>query len=303
MGRIISSQIFRKGGISQNTKYKRPSQYHQIHTNILTQKRQTIIDKTISLFPEPVIPVPPIINKPNITLREELLDDIKTGAIGTIPLKTFSLTILVCVHSRTFFYDDLLLQALESLEQQTYKDFNIVIALDECWDKTAHKIISKHLTIPYTLKSKNKKEGLAIAKNFGIADINTELVGFLDADDLYTPRKIEKQIEYLKENPQIDFLGTYAFERILSQRKIKDHHIPMVYINHEDIIKRLPYENVLIHGSMIIKREVLRKLNGYRNVKGQEDYELWKRAVNSGYRFHQLPERLYIWTKDTSIPR
>jgi len=240
---------------------------------------------------------------PIINLREALLDDIKTGIIGSIPLKDYSLTILVCVHSRTFFYDDLLLQALDSLEQQTYKKFKVIIALDECWDNTFLKIRSKNFSFEYNIKTKNKKEGLAVVKNFGIKDIDTELVGFLDADDLYTPRKIEKQIDFLREHPNIDFLGTYAFERILWQKVIKDHHIPMIYNDHEEIIKRLPYENILIHGSMIIKREVLKRLNGYRNVRGQEDYDLWKRAMTHGFRFHQLPERLYIWTRDTSVPR
>jgi glycosyltransferase involved in cell wall biosynthesis len=266
---MIIQRIERRGGLISQQRYKR---------NIVQQ----IHDKD---------------------LREILLNDIKTGEIGSIPLNTYSLTILVCVHSRTYFYDNLLIQALDSLEQQTYKNFNIVIALDECWDMTIEKIKSKKLSIPYVVKSKPRKEGLALAKNFGISEIDTELIGFLDADDLYTPRKLEKQIAYLKQNPNIDFLGTYAFERILSQNKIKDHHIPMVYNEHEEIIKRLPEENILIHGSMIIKREVLKRLNGYRNVKGQEDYDLWKRAMNYGYRFHQYPERLYIWTRDTSVPR
>jgi len=54
---------------------------------------------------------------------------------------------------------------------------------------------------------------------------------------------------------------------------------------------------------MMIKKKVLDNLNGYNNIKGMEDWDLWKRAINEGYLFKQLPERLYVYTLNTSVDR
>ena len=51
-----------------------------------------------------------------------------------------TLTVLVCVHSKNEFYDNLLIESLKSLEKQTYKDFKTVIVLDECWGNTENRI-------------------------------------------------------------------------------------------------------------------------------------------------------------------
>lgn len=50
-----------------------------------------------------------------------------------------SLTVLICVHSINDFYDNLLIESLKSLESQTYQNFQTLIVLDECWDKTEKK--------------------------------------------------------------------------------------------------------------------------------------------------------------------
>jgi hypothetical protein len=53
----------------------------------------------------------------------------------------------------------------------------------------------------------------------------------------------------------------------------------------------------------MIKKKVLDDLNGYKNIKGVEDWDLWKRAINNGYIIKQLSERLYIYTLNTSVAR
>ena len=73
--------------------------------------------------------------------------------------------------------------------------------------------------------------------------------------------------------------------------------------NHEEISKNIYQENFLTHGSMMIKKTCLDKLGGYRDIKGTEDWDLWKRAIEMGFKFHQLQERLYIYRIGTSTIR
>ena len=54
---------------------------------------------------------------------------------------------------------------------------------------------------------------------------------------------------------------------------------------------------------MMIKMKCLKELNFYRDVRGMEDWDLWKRACDNNYKFYQLQERLYIYRLNTSTIR
>lgn len=217
---------------------------------------------------------------------------------------THSLTVLICVHSKNDFHDLLLLKSLKSLGNQTFKDFKTIIVLDECWDKTNKMILSSNYDLNLTILTKNKKEGLSYAKNFGIRHIDTEWIGFLDADDLYLPTKLEQQVNYI-ENNEVDFLGTHCWN---INGNDDDNLFPSCFnnfhnITHSDISNKIFTENILTHGSMLIKKNSIIDLGGYQNIRGMEDWDLWKRAINKGYKFHQLPERLYVYRLNTSVTR
>lgn len=214
-----------------------------------------------------------------------------------------TLSILICVHSTDNLHDKLLIDSLVSLNRQTYKQFDVFIVFDECWNSTNNLVEDKDYFFKIHRLFHAKKQGLSEAKNFGLKYIDSDWVGFLDADDLYIETKLEKQISYIKNN-EVDFLGTQALNRNLITNKITDSCFMLgQYETHEQISKYIKYENFLTHGSMLIKKECLDKLGGYKNVKGSEDWDLWKRAIDYGYKFHQIQERLYIWTYNTSVSR
>ena len=130
------------------------------------------------------------------------------------------ITVLVCVHSTNEMNDKFLSDALLSLRSQTYKDFKTIIVLDECWDKTKRMLESIRFDEDnFLILERDKKEGLAYAKNYGLSFVDTEYVAFLDADDLYEPTKLEKQVEFIKHN-DVDFLGTHHLDITISNRKI-----------------------------------------------------------------------------------
>jgi len=213
-----------------------------------------------------------------------------------------TLTVLICVHSINDFYDNLLIESLKSLESQTYQNFQTLIVLDECWDKTEKKIIDNFL-LPYSIIKKTKKTGLSSAKNYGLLHIHTDLVAFLDADDLYLPTKLEKQIKFFKEN-NVDFLGTHALNITNDSSHTFDSCFNNnEFLNHESISKVINNQNVLVHGSMMIKKKCLDVLSGYNDVLGMEDWDLWKRAITKGFTFGQLSDRLYVYRINTSVKR
>ena len=218
-----------------------------------------------------------------------------------------TLTILICVHSTSNFNDELLNKAIQSLVNQTYKNFKTVIVLDQCWDKTKEMISSSNYDLDLTILTKEKKQGLSYAKNYGLYHINTEWVGFLDADDLYVPNKLEEQVKYI-ENNNVDFLGTKSWyingnnEDVLYTNWYLDYTETPIYETHDEIKSEIFNSNVLTHGSMLVRKECINKLNGYQDVRGMEDWDLWKRGISSNFIFHQLQDKLYIYRRGTSVP-
>ena len=213
-----------------------------------------------------------------------------------------TLTVLICVHSRSFFHDNFLIKAINSLENQTYKNFDVLFVLDECWPNTI-KIIQDNCTLNFKIIEKQKKTGLHDAKNLGLSHIFSDYVCFLDADDEYMPTKIEKQIDFISSN-QVDFLGTHAWNKNSNNDELfPSCFSESLFIKHEEIQEVIYKENVLVHGSMMIKKICLDELKGYQKSYGSEDWNLWKRAFEKNFKFYQLPERLYIYTLNTSVTR
>jgi glycosyltransferase involved in cell wall biosynthesis len=198
----------------------------------------------------------------------------------------------------------LLNKSILSLVNQTYKNFKTIIVLDECWNKTKEMIDTSNYDLDLTILTRDKKEGLSYAKNFGLQYVDTEWVGFLDADDLYLPTKLEQQINYIQNN-EVDFLGTHCWN---INSTGDDNLFPSCFdnnlnITHSDISSKIYTENILTHGSMLIKTNTINNLGGYHDVRGMEDWDLWKRAIDNGYKFHQLSERLYTYRLNTSVTR
>ena len=214
------------------------------------------------------------------------------------------LSILLCAHCPNANYDNLLAKAISSIYEQSYKDYKLFIVLDECWSGTLSKV--KDVITPDTeIIIRNKKDGLAKGKNAGLERIDTEYVAFLDADDEYLPGKLEKQMNFI-ENNNVDFLGTLAALKDVrsgTPKMIQGFSYPGQYETHEQISNRIFHENVMTHGSMLIRKKALDELGGYNDRRGREDWDLWQRAISAGYKFHQLQERLYMLTMGTSVER
>ncbi len=219
--------------------------------------------------------------------------------------ETDTISVLVCVHSTDHEHDLLLQQALESLVRQTYVDFETVVVLDECWEATRSLVENYKDVLTLRFFQRPKKQGLAAAKNFGLSKCTGDWIAYLDADDWYIDCKINTQRNWMLEHPEIDLCGTHSWD-ILDGYMVPNCFKVTDHITHEEIMAVLPDENVMCHGSMMIRKIVIDSLGGYITDKaylGREDWELWSRAANAGFRFGKVPERLYVYTLGTSVPR
>ena len=222
--------------------------------------------------------------------------------------KDDKLSVLICVHSVDDLHDNLLLKSVSSLANQTFSDFETVVVLDECWGRTKDILIN-HVSRcgldNFNLFEKDNKRGHAAAKNFGLKRCSGDWVAFLDADDQYMDCKIEFQRNYLIRNKEIDFCATASWDIIDGKIRVNCFDIDQ-YRTHDEIKRRISVENVICGGSVMTRKECIEKIGGYPEGEkyfGWEDWKLWINAISAGYKFAKIPERLYICSLGTSVPR
>ena len=120
---------------------------------------------------------------------------------------------LVSVVITTYGRDvKLLSQAIQSVREQTYKEIELILVDDNGEgteiQKKNQKMFSKSGDVCYVPNKKNS--GAQFSRNIGILKSSGEYVAFLDDDDLWMPDKIEKQMEFLKDN-HLDMVFTNGF--------------------------------------------------------------------------------------------
>ena len=221
-----------------------------------------------------------------------------------------NLDILICVHSQSEFHDKLLRRALQSLVDQTYQDFNVVIVLDSCHNETKNVIAEFNSKLRIT-DVEHTKISLAYAKNYGLKYCFGDWITYLDGDDSLEPTKLEEQFDFIAKNPQYDIVGTLAWD-VYNVGTDQEYKTPSCFAEgqyDEDwkIRARLPIENVFTHGSLALKKSLLDKIGGYSENKkflGKED---WHLLYNSMFYFNAkafiIPKRLYNYSMGTSVER
>ena len=223
--------------------------------------------------------------------------------------------IIIPAYLPTKHHHTMLLRALRSLEKQTYKDFGVIIVLNGCYVDYQKIIDSVNSCLDISWLTIEGKASGAIARNKGIHHSRKIYIAQLDADDQYHPNKLRKQIDFFKAYPKYSFVGTLAND-FISDTNIKNSCFKEnQHRNHVDIARALANSNIMCHGSIMFKREAFVSLGGYNEKykpgeywpeyesKMWEDWDLWKRAIQNGYCFYNIPERLYYWSTSTGVER
>ena len=176
--------------------------------------------------------------------------------------------------------------AIQSILDQTFEDFELIIINDCSTDNTLQ--IIKKFQDP-RIKIIDNKTNLKIVRslNSGMEIATGKFVARMDADDISLPTRFRKQIEYFNQHPEVDICGSWVRLFDGADTTFKP------YESHDDIKASLLFVNNIIHPSVMFRKASLVKNNlSYdQSFINAEDYGLWVAAMDK-LRFANVQEVL-----------
>jgi len=185
-------------------------------------------------------------------------------------------------------------KAIQSVLNQSYQDFEIIV-LDDCSTDDTEELIKelekKDERIRYIWHEKNK--GPAASRNSGINAAKGRYIAFLDSDDEWLPEKLYKHMMVFKDSKKKVGVVYSGFLKIKNSKKV---YIPSPHVIKKEgnIHKELLKGNFIGTPAAIVRKECFRKIGNFDiRIPYLEDWELWIR-ISKYYEFKYIPEPLVI---------
>ena len=108
----------------------------------------------------------------------------------------------------TYNYGRFIKEAIDSVTTQTFGDFEIIVIDDGSTDNTLE--VLSGINDPRLRVITTDNGGIGAARNHGLDHAQGDYIAFLDADDVWMPKKLEIQLQIIQENPEVNFVFTNA---------------------------------------------------------------------------------------------
>jgi glycosyltransferase involved in cell wall biosynthesis len=184
-------------------------------------------------------------------------------------------TDLVTAVIATYNYGRFVTEAIDSVLAQTYPAVEIVVVDDGSTDDTQARLAAYAERIRSIYQA---NQSVAAARNTGIRAARGDLIAFLDADDLWHPRKLELQVRYLTQHPEV---GLVAVDR-LGERMA---HWPAFDGSAHPRARPISLEELIIQphfapSGVLVRKECFRRVGDFdTSLRNAEDYDMWIRIA------------------------
>lgn len=193
-----------------------------------------------------------------------------------------SVSVLMPVYNASKYLRD----AIESILNQTFEDFEFIVINDGSTDSSEEIILSySDSRIKYYKNETNIR--LIATLNKGIELCNGKYIVRMDADDISLPMRIEKQFYFMESHPEVAICGSW-FESFG-----KNSGIGRYSANHSDIMFKMLYQCHLCHPSLILRKSSFEQMDYLfdPNFAHAEDYDLFVR-IGQRFRIANIQEVL-----------
>lgn len=187
---------------------------------------------------------------------------------------------------------DKLLASVQSILNQSFKDFEFIICDDGSTNRETRKFLKMINNLDSRIKviGYDQNRGLAYSRNQCIKISKGKYIAFQDDDDISDLNRLKKEVIFLDSHMEYSFVGTNAnvFDESGVWGEYKNTEIP----TKKDFLWNSPFLNP----SMMFRTEVLKKINGFRVAKETlrvEDYDLFFRLYAHHYRGYNIQQKLF----------
>lgn len=192
-------------------------------------------------------------------------------------------------------------QALESILNQSYSDFEFIVIDDGSSDNTSSILAEYALQDRRIVLVRNQTNlGLARSLNTGLGLAQSEFIARMDADDISLPERLATQVSVLDKCPEVGVLGTAAClidscgslgQRVQYPERHDQLHWIMCF-----------FENPIIHPSVMFRKKLVKDLGGYdETYTTSQDYNLWSRVLEKARLANVQDVYLYLRKHEDNI--
>lgn len=187
-------------------------------------------------------------------------------------------------------------EAVESILAQSFDDFELLALDDGSTDESPNILAALAERDDRIRVHVAQHSGLVSRLNEGLSQARGVYTARMDADDISSPGRFERQIAFLDAHPECVAVGTSVYEIDPDGRLIRSMDIPLT---HEEIDYRLLQGDggALVHATAMYRCNAIRSIGGYQTgLDGGEDMDLHLRLSELG-RLANLPDRLFLYRK------
>lgn len=200
---------------------------------------------------------------------------------------SINISILMCVYNEKISF---LKEAVESILSQIKDDYEFII-IDDSEDKRVINyliaISKRYSNIIY--KHNNERIGFVRSLNKALELARGKYIARVDSDDIQKSSRFTYQIDFLNNNKDIGIVGSWV-EKIDNNGKERGIRI---LPSGNKLIKTMMIKNMIAHPSVMIRREIIKILDGYdEKYEKAEDYELWMRAIKKRIKIANIQKPL-----------
>lgn len=177
-------------------------------------------------------------------------------------------------------------EALESIITQTIKPDQIVLVVDGYIGEELEKVLSSY-SDKLDIMRLEKNAGLGTALNKGLEICKHPLVARMDSDDISLSSRFEQQLSAFASDNQLSVSGGYIQEFDHKTKKIIS--VKKVPLSEKEVRKFIKFRSPVNHPSVMFKKTDVLAAGGYQPLHFMEDYFLWIRMINKGFKICNIP--------------
>jgi hypothetical protein len=198
-------------------------------------------------------------------------------------------SVVVCAYNGEKF----LRPAIESILNQTFRDFELIV-IDDCSIDSTPQILREFKDERMRVVRNERNLGIAETTNKGIAAARGEYIALQDHDDLSWPTRFECQVAFLNSHPQVGMVGSSC--NVMDEAGTLVPHWPVEYED-ENLRWALLWRCPFFHTSVMLRRSAIQEVGGYSSdpkYRFAEDYEFMSR-VALRHAVANIPQLLACW--------